>query len=160
ALSAVLVLLFGAREVRLRLAGWTARTVPEKAVAAYQEFALRASDAIGERRRSGETEAEYARSVVQALSLPAGAAAGVAALTRAYQRAAYSLQVPSTAELEAALSANRALRRQLWKGADRRGKIRLIFSPRALSTSSGGSTRAGAYDRPRSRRAPSAARRV
>ncbi|HKN50372.1 MAG TPA: transglutaminase-like domain-containing protein, partial [Actinomycetota bacterium] len=84
ALSAVLVLLFGAREVRLRLAGWTAGSAPEKAVAAYQEFALRASDAIGERRRSGETEAEYARSVVQALSLPAGAAAGVAALTRAY----------------------------------------------------------------------------
>ena len=164
ALSAVLVLLFGAREVRLRLAGWTAGSASEKAVAAYREFALRASDATGERRRSGETEAEYARSVVQALSLPAGAAAGVAALTRAYQQAAYSLQVPGTAELEAALSANRALRRQLWKAADRRGKIRLAFSPRPLSSSgagrSGGGTRAGAYDRPRSRRAPSAARRV
>jgi transglutaminase-like putative cysteine protease len=160
ALSAVLVALLGAREARLRLAGWTAGSATEKAVAAYQEFALRAGDAIGERRRSGETEAEYARSVVQALSLPAGAAAEVAALTRAYQRATYSLQAPSAAELEAALGANRALRRQLWKGADRRGKIRLAFSPRPLATRSGGGTRADAYDRPRSRRAPSAARRV
>jgi transglutaminase-like putative cysteine protease len=160
ALLAVLVALLGAREARLRLAGWTAGSATEKAVAAYQEFALRAGDAIGERRRSGETEAEYARSVVQALSLPAGAAAEVAALTRAYQRATYSLQAPSAAELEAALGANRALRRQLWKGADRRGKIRLAFSPRPLATRSGGGTRADAYDRPRSRRAPSAARRV
>ncbi|HEY2668408.1 MAG TPA: DUF3488 and transglutaminase-like domain-containing protein [Actinomycetota bacterium] len=162
ALLAVLAALFGAREVRLRLAGWTAHSASEKALAAYQEFALRASDAIGERRRSGETEAEYARSVVQALSLPARAAAEVAALTRAYQQATYSLQAPSTAELEAALDANRALRRQLWKAADRRGKIRLAFSPRPLSIRSGGGTRAGAggYDRPRSRSAPSAARRV
>ena len=160
ALAAVLVALFAAREVRLRLAGWTARSASEKVVAAYQEFALRASDAIGERRRSGETEAEYARSVVQALSLPAGAAAEVAALTRAYQQATYSLQAPGTAELEAALGANRALRRQLWKGADRRGKIRLAFSPRPLSPRSDGGTRAGAYERPRSRSAPSAARRV
>lgn len=162
ALLAVLVGLFGAREVRLRLPGWTARSATEKAVAAYQEFALRASDAIGERRRSGETEAEYARSVVQALSLPAHAAAEIAALTGVYQQATYSLQAPSTAELEAALGANCALRRQLWKAAGRRGKIRLAFSPRPLSPRSGGGTRAGAgaYDRPRSRRAPSAARRV
>ena len=98
--------------------------------------------------------------MVQTLSLPAGAAAEVATLTRAYQRATYSLQAPGIAELEAALSANRALRRQLWKGADRRGKIRLAFSPRPLATRSGGGTRVDAYDRPRSRRAPSAARRV
>ncbi|MEA2567772.1 MAG: hypothetical protein QOD49_2949 [Actinomycetota bacterium] len=160
ALAGVLVALFGAREVRLRLAGWRARSVPEKALAAYQEFTLRAGDAIGEGRHSGETEAEYARSVVQTLALPAVAAAGVTALTGAYQRAAYSLRSPTAAELEAALTANRALRRQLWKGADRRGKTRLIFSPRPLYTRSGSGTRVGAYNRPRSRRAPSAARRV
>jgi hypothetical protein len=160
AIACVLLALFGAREIRLRLAGWTARSFPEKALAAYQEFTLRAGDATGEGRRSGDTEAEYARAVVQALSLPAAAAAGVTALTRAYQRAAYSLQAPSSAELEAALSANRALRRQLWKGADRRGKTRLAFSPRPLFTRSARATRVGAYDRPRSRRAPSAARRV
>jgi hypothetical protein len=160
ALAGVLVLLFVARELRLRLPGWTARSVPERALAAYREFTLRAGDAIGEGRRSGETEAEYARSVVQILALPAGAAAGVTALTGAYQRAAYSLQSPSAAELEAALRANRALRRQLWKGADRRGKTRLIFSLRPLYTRAGRVTQAGAYDRPRSRRAPSAARRV
>jgi hypothetical protein len=160
ALAGVFVLAFGARELRLRLPGWTARSVPEKALAAYQEFTLRAGDALGEARRSGETEAEYARSVVQTLALPPGAAAGVTALTRAYQRAAYSLQSPSSAELEAALRANRALRRQLWKGADRRGKTRLIFSLRPLYTRAGRVTRGGAYDRPRSRRAPSAARRV
>jgi hypothetical protein len=160
ALAGVLVLVFAARELRLRLPGWTARSVPEKALAAYQEFTLRAGDAIGDGRRSGETEAEYARSVVQVLALPAGAAAGVTALTGSYQRAAYSLQSPSSAELEAALRANRALRRQLWKGADRRGKARLIFSLRPLYTRAGRVTRVGAYDRPRSRRAPSAARRV
>lgn len=160
ALAGVLLLLFGAREMRLRLPGWTARSVPEKALAAYREFTLRAGDAIGEGRRSGETEAEYARSVVQTLALPPVAAAGITALTRAYQRAVYSLQSSSAAELEAALRANRALRRQLWKGADRRGKTRLIFSPRPLYTRSGRGTRVGAYDRPRSRRAPSAARRV
>lgn len=163
ALGVALVALYGAREVRLRLAGWTARSIPEKAVAAYDEFTLRAGDALGEARRPGDTEAEYGRSVVAALNLPKDAAAGVKALIKTYQHAAYSLQAPTPEDLERALSANRALRRQLWKGADRRGKTRLVFSPRPLYTRSarGPLRRSGGdYPRPRSKRAPSAARRV
>ncbi len=163
ALAAALVLLFVARELRLRLPGWAARSAPEKAVAAYDEFILRAADALGEGRLSGETEAEYARSVTQSLSLPPAGAADVMALTHTYQKAAYSLQAPGPAEITAALGANRALRTRLRKGADWRGKARLAFSPRPLYTRPSArtaGTRKDAYDRPRSRRAPSAARKV
>src|SRR5207244_654906 len=89
ALALFLALLFVAREVRLRLGEWTARSPRQKVLAAYEEFVLRAADARGQVRRPGETEAEHARSVTAGLSLPKDGAAQVAILTQAYQRAAY-----------------------------------------------------------------------
>lgn len=160
ALAAVLAGLLIARETRLRFPSWVARSPQEKALAAYDEFTLRAADAY-EPRQPGQTEAEYGASVVQGLSLPAPGAGEVKTLTRTYQRAAYSLRAPVDPELEGALHANRALRRELFRGADWRGKVRLTFSPRPLHTRASGPD----YDRgpvrtPRSSKAPSAARKV
>src|SRR2546430_9253047 len=106
--------------MRFRLSGWLARSPQEKAVAAYEELTLRSGDALAPRRK-GETETEYARSLVQGLSLPA---AEVVAVTGAYQKAAYSMQGPGHPELQAALNANRSLRTRLWKQADWRGEGR------------------------------------
>ena len=164
ALALFLALLFVAREVRLRLGEWTARSPRQKVLAAYEEFVLRAADARGQVRRPGETEAEHARSVTAGLSLPKDGAAQVAILTQAYQRAAYAPQPPGPEELEAALHANRVLRRLIRKGADWRGKVRLAFSPRPLFGRSGGSPRSlggpPRYARPLSSSAPSAARKA
>src|SRR2546430_17149530 len=103
--------------MRFRLPGWLARTPQEKAVAAYEELTLRSGDALVPRRR-GETETEYARSLVQGLSL---SAAEVVAVTGAYQKAAYAMRGPSAAELQAALDANRSLWTGLRERAGGRG---------------------------------------
>ena len=125
-----LALLFGAREVRLRLPEWLARTPQEKAIATYDEFALRAADAARGRVR-GETVAEYARVVVKECSVPP---APVQAVTLAYQQAIYARQAPNPEVLQAARAGNRDLRRLLFRGADWRGRFRLALSPRPLFT--------------------------
>jgi len=164
ALVLFLALLFLAREIRLRLGEWTARTPRQKVLAAYEEFILRAADARGQVRRPGETEAEHARSVTAGLSLPKDGAAQIAILTQAYQRAAYAPQPPGAEDVAAALHANRVLRTLIRKGADWRGKVRLAFSPRPLFGRSGGPPRSRGgpprYDRPLSSSAPSAARKA
>lgn len=164
AVVAFLALLFVAREVRLRLGEWTARSPRMKVLAAYEEFILRAADARGQVRRPGETEAEHARSVTAGLSLPKDGAAQVGVLTHAYQRAAYAPQPPGPEEVAAAMHANRVLRTLIRKGADWRGKVRLAFSPRPLFGRSGGPPRNRGgpprYDRPLSSSAPSAARKA
>jgi transglutaminase-like putative cysteine protease len=156
AFAVLLLGLYVAREVRLRLPGWLARTPQEKALAAYDELSLRAADAAAP-RQPGETEAEYARSLVQSLSVPA---AQVVAVTGAYQKAAYSLRTLAWAELHAALRANRALRLGIWKRADWRGKTRLVFSPRPLYARPRTRYEPRPNRAPRSSSAPSAARRV
>lgn len=132
-LGALLVGLVAGRQSRLRLPLRRARTPGDQARAAYREFALRAADAFGP-RRTGETEAEYGDSLVEHLDLPA---AEVAAVTTAFQAAVYAPHPPSAAQVDAALGANRALRRDLWKRAGWRGRTRLTFSARPLTTRSG-----------------------
>jgi hypothetical protein len=132
ALGLALVGLFATRELRFRLRGWLAQSPREQAMAAYEELALRSGDVL-EPRGGGETESEYARSLIERLSVPA---AQVLAVTAAYQKAAYSLGGPGAAELQAALEANRSLRRELWRRADWRARARMAFSPRPLSARS------------------------
>lgn len=132
-LGALLVGLVAGRQSRLRLPLRRAHTPGDRAWAAYREFALRAADAFGP-RRTGETEAEYGESLVEHLDLPA---AEVAAVTTAFQAAVYAPHPPSTAQVDAALDANRGLRRDLWKRAGWRGRTRLTLSARPLTTRSG-----------------------
>ncbi|HEU5002845.1 MAG TPA: transglutaminaseTgpA domain-containing protein [Actinomycetota bacterium] len=125
-----LALLFGAREARLRLPEWLARTPQEKAIAIYDEFALRAADAARSRTR-GETVAEYARVVVQECGVPP---APVQAVTLAYQQAIYARQGPGADVVHMARAANRDLRRLLFRKATWRGRVRLALSPHPLFT--------------------------
>jgi transglutaminase-like putative cysteine protease len=131
ALLAIVLLLIAARELRLRAPAWLARSPQEKAVAAYDEFRLRASDAAGGRKSPGETAAEYGRGIVQRLGIPPGP---VVAVTRAYEQAAFGRHGPGDAAVADAVAANRSLRRLLWKRADWRGRLRLLASPRPLFT--------------------------
>ena len=159
-LVAALALLLGARELRLRLPGWRARTAGEQVEAAYGEFLLRAADAGGRggSRSLGETESEYGQRVTDTLLLPAVL---VDTLTGGYQAITYGQASTSEAELSAALGANRDLRRHLWRRADWRGRARLALSPRPLRIRPRGSLYAPKPVRvPRSRSAPSAARKV
>jgi transglutaminase-like putative cysteine protease len=131
ALLTIVLLLIAARELRLRVPAWLARSPQEKAVAAYDEFRLRASDATGGRKSPGETASEYGRGIVQRLGIPPGP---VVALTRAYEQAAFGRHGPGDAAVAEAVAANRSLRRLLWKRADWRGRLRLLVSPRPLFT--------------------------
>ena len=165
AVLAALGALFGAREIRLRAPGWRARTKEARARADYREFLARAADAGGRAlaRGSGETEEEYAQRVVGALRLPARE---VEALTAAYQQSVYGPPGGDEAGLGGASGAIGVLRGQFWRRAGWRGRIRLIASPRPLFARPQVSAfRSGRYAPkpvrvPRSRSAPSAARRV
>jgi len=109
-----------------------------KALAAYQEFTLRAGDAIGEGRRSARPSGVRPLGGADPGIAP-GATAGVTALTGAYQRARTrsSHQAPRAGGGPARQS--RAAPPAL-EGADRR-EDPLIFSLRPLYTRAGRVTR-------------------
>jgi len=157
ALLAAVILLVCAREARLRLPARLARTPRERAIAIYDEFRLRAGDAAAP-KGSGETAAEYGRSLVQRLGLPPGP---VVAVTEAYEQAIYRRQGPSEATIAAAAEANAQLRRLVWRRADWPARLRLIASPRPLFTRTLHPLPEGSYElrAARSASAPSAARR-
>lgn len=127
-LVCLLALLFGARELRIRLMGALAGSPRRRVWAAYREFLFRAADAVRS-CRPGETELEYAHSIAASLSLPDDSLRAVVA---AFQKAEYSGSPIDEAESVAAGRCIRALRWKLWRSAGWLGRGRLLFSPRPL----------------------------
>ncbi|MGH2706656.1 MAG: transglutaminaseTgpA domain-containing protein [Actinomycetota bacterium] len=123
----LLAALIAVRETRVRK-GLLRRTASGRVRGAFEEFELRAADAVGPRRRA-QTESEYAGVVAARLQLDPGQ---VRPLLAAYLAAAYSRRDVGPADVAVSFRSLRTLRWQLLRRAGWWGRLKMLLSPRPL----------------------------